>query len=181
MDSKIVEKISGSAMKKRPSIKIGDTLQVSIKIKEAGRERTQIFEGIFISTSGSGIDKTITVRKISYGIGVERIFPLYSPSIENIKIIKRGDVRRSKLYYMRGKKGKKAMDVGNSGESFEGEVVEDIAPAVKEPEEKAQTEEKSDDSKEVPEETVKKDNNDNSKEEKSVISDTDSKTEEVKA
>lgn len=126
MDNKIIEKIGGAFLKKRPEIKIGDTIQVSIKIKETGRERTQIFEGILIAMSGSGLDKTITVRKISYGVGVERIFPLHSPSIEKIKILKRGDIRRAKLYYMRDKKGKSAMDVGNTGEQFEDVIEEEI-------------------------------------------------------
>ncbi len=90
---------------------MGDKIKVYTKIKEGAKERTQLFEGIVIRKRGSGISKTFTVRKISYGIGVERIFPLHSPNIEKVKIVKSGKVRRAKLYYLRGRKGKKAMKV----------------------------------------------------------------------
>lgn len=86
--------------------KVGDTIKVEFKIKEGDFERVTSFEGIVISKRGEGLNKTFTVRKISFGIGVERIFPLHSPNIVDIKLIKRGKVRRAKLYYLREKVGK---------------------------------------------------------------------------
>ncbi|MEW6042172.1 MAG: 50S ribosomal protein L19, partial [Elusimicrobiota bacterium] len=94
--------------KNRPEFKAGDTVKVSVKIKEGDVERTQPFEGVVISRRGSGFDKTFTVRKISFGIGVERIFPEYSPYIERIEVIKKGSVRRAKLYYLRNVIGRAA-------------------------------------------------------------------------
>jgi large subunit ribosomal protein L19 len=92
--------------KEIPPFRIGDTLRVSIKVFEGNKERVQAFEGVVIARKHSGIRETITVRKISDGVGVERIYPLHSPIIENIKVIRRGDVRKAKLYYIRHKKGK---------------------------------------------------------------------------
>ncbi len=94
--------------KEVPSFGIGDTLSVSMTIKEGDKERVQAFEGILIARSGGGIRETITVRKISSGIGVEKIFPLHSPLIKKIKVVKKAKVRRAKLYYLRDKKGKAA-------------------------------------------------------------------------
>lgn len=91
-----------------PSFSIGDTVKVYLKIVEGDKERTQVFEGIVIGRKGGGSRETFTVRKVSYGVGVERIFPLHSPMIEKIEVVKKGDVRRAKLYYLRGKKGKAA-------------------------------------------------------------------------
>lgn len=91
-----------------PNFKPGDTLRVYIKIKEGEKERTQVFEGICIARKGGGLRETFTVRKTSFGVGVEKIFPLHSPSIEKIEVIRFGDVRRAKLYYLRELKGKKA-------------------------------------------------------------------------
>ena len=91
-----------------PHFSIGDTVSVSMKIKEGEKERVQIFTGIVIGRRGTGTRETFMVRKISYGIGAEKIFPLHSPLIENIKVIKEGAVRRAKLYYLRDKKGKAA-------------------------------------------------------------------------
>ncbi|GBD97136.1 MAG TPA: 50S ribosomal protein L19 [Nitrospirae bacterium] len=88
--------------------RVGDTISVSMKIKEGEKERVQTFTGICIARKGSGTRETFMVRKISYGIGVEKIFPLLSPLIEQIKVVRHGDVRRAKLYYLRGKKGKAA-------------------------------------------------------------------------
>lgn len=88
--------------------KPGDTLKVYIKIKEGGKERIQIFEGICIARKGGGLRETFTVRKVSFGIGVEKIFPFHSPSIEKIEVVRFGDVRRAKLYFLRELKGKKA-------------------------------------------------------------------------
>ncbi len=91
-----------------PNFKPGDTLKVYIKIKEGGKERIQMFEGICIARKGGGLRETFTVRKISFGVGVEKIFPLHSPSINKIEVVRYGDVRRAKLYYLRELKGKKA-------------------------------------------------------------------------
>ncbi|OGQ51058.1 MAG: 50S ribosomal protein L19 [Deltaproteobacteria bacterium RIFCSPLOWO2_02_FULL_53_8] len=91
-----------------PAIHPGDSLLVKVKIKEGDKERLQPFEGTVIKLRGCGIKGTFTVRKISYGIGVERIFPLHSPSIESIKVLSQSVVRKSKLYYLRGLKGKAA-------------------------------------------------------------------------
>ena len=85
---------------------IGDTIDVQMKIVEEGKTRLQAFEGIVIARAGSGLRETFTVRKISYGEGVEMVFPLHSPSVEKIKVVKKGDVRRAKLYYLKRKIGK---------------------------------------------------------------------------
>lgn len=87
---------------------VGDTVKVYFKIVEGATERVQIFEGLVIAKNNGGIRRTFTVRKISYGVGVERIFPLHSPRVENIEVVRRGRVRRAKLYYIRKKVGKKA-------------------------------------------------------------------------
>ena len=89
-----------------PQFNVGDTIDVLVKIIEEGKTRAQSFEGVVIARKGSGISETFTVRKISYGEGVERVFPLHSPSIEKIVIAKRGDVKRAKLYYLKNKVGK---------------------------------------------------------------------------
>ncbi len=94
--------------KEMPAFRVGDTISVSMKIKEGEKERVQTFTGICIARKGGGTRETFMVRKISYGIGVEKIFPINSPLIEQIKVIRYGDVRRAKLYYLRGKKGKAA-------------------------------------------------------------------------
>ena len=91
-----------------PNFKVGDTVRVHYRIKEGDRERVQPFEGVVIRIRGSGADKTFTVRKESYGVGIERIFPYYSPNIEKIEIVKIGKVRRAKLYFLRELKGKAA-------------------------------------------------------------------------
>jgi len=128
MDPKIVSKIEESQLKKRPEVKVGDTVKLSIKIKDGDKERTQVFEGIVIQRSGSGINATLTVRKISNGVGVERILPLHSPSLEKIEIIKRGKVRKSKLYYMRERIGKRALKVSGIEDIYLTDEVE--APVV---------------------------------------------------
>src|SRR6056297_2792793 len=84
-----------------PEFGPGDTLKVMVKIVEGGKERIQLYEGIVIKKQGSGINKAFTVRKISHGVGIERNFPLYSPNIDSIKVVRRGDVRRARLYYLR--------------------------------------------------------------------------------
>jgi large subunit ribosomal protein L19 len=91
-----------------PPFRVGDTVSVSMKIREGEKERLQTFAGICIGRKGSGARETFMVRKISYGVGVEKIFPVHSPLIEKITVVKQGDVRRAKLYYLRDKKGKAA-------------------------------------------------------------------------
>ncbi|MCS7228014.1 MAG: 50S ribosomal protein L19 [Endomicrobia bacterium] len=94
--------------KQIPNFDVGDTVKVTFKFKEEGVEKMQSFEGVVIAKRGRGVNSTFTVRKISYGIGVERIFPLYSPIIESITVIKKGEVRKAKLYYLRKKVGKES-------------------------------------------------------------------------
>ena len=91
-----------------PQVSIGDTVKVHVKVKEGNRERIQIFEGTVIAKKHGGIEETMTVRRISYGVGVEKVFPVYSPSIEKIEIVRSGAVRRAKLYYLRSRVGKAA-------------------------------------------------------------------------
>lgn len=90
------------------NVKIGDTVRVHVKVKEGSRERIQVFEGIVIAKKHGGIEETITVRRISYGIGVEKVFPVNSPTIEKFEIVRHGIVRRAKLYYLRDRVGKAA-------------------------------------------------------------------------
>jgi large subunit ribosomal protein L19 len=102
-------KVIEEAYKKQiPDFRIGDTVSVSMKIKEGEKERIQVYTGVVIARKGGGTRETFMVRKISYGIGVEKVFPINSPLIENIKVVKQGVVRRAKLYYLRDKKGKAA-------------------------------------------------------------------------
>ena len=97
-----------TADKKVPEFRPGDTLRVGVKVIEGDRTRVQAFEGVCIARSNKGVGSSFTVRKISFGEGVERVFPLYSPIIDKIEVIRRGDVRRAKLYYLRGRTGKAA-------------------------------------------------------------------------
>jgi large subunit ribosomal protein L19 len=97
-----------SAARQVPEFAPGDLLRISVKVVEGERERTQLFEGLCIARSNAGLHSSFTVRKISYGEGVERVFPLYSPNVANIEVVRRGRVRRSKLYYLRGRTGKAA-------------------------------------------------------------------------
>jgi large subunit ribosomal protein L19 len=91
-----------------PEIRIGSTVRVHVKIREGERERIQIFEGTVIARKGSGVSETFTVRRISYGVGVERVFPLHSPNVAKVELVRLGRVRRAKLYYLRGRVGKAA-------------------------------------------------------------------------
>jgi large subunit ribosomal protein L19 len=91
-----------------PAFRSGDTVRVHVKVVEGTRERIQVFEGVVIKRRGGGISETFTVRKISYGVGVERAFPLHSPKIANLEVVRRGKVRRAKLYYLRNLRGKAA-------------------------------------------------------------------------
>ncbi|APO45166.1 50S ribosomal protein L19 [Paenibacillus sp. FSL H7-0942] len=105
----IVQAITQEQLRKDlPSFRPGDTLKVHVKVIEGTRERIQLFEGVVIKRRGGGISETFTVRKISYGVGVERAFPLHSPKIDRIEVARRGKVRRAKLYYLRELRGKAA-------------------------------------------------------------------------
>jgi len=105
----IIADITNSQLKKDvPDFRPGDTVKIDVKIVEGTRERIQVFEGVVIARKGSGISETITVRKISGGIGVERVFPIHSPNVDSITVVRRGKVRRAKLFYLRNLRGKKA-------------------------------------------------------------------------
>ena len=110
----IIEKLENEQMaqltegKSIPEFAPGDTLKVNVKVVEGSRERIQAYEGVCIARSNRAMNSSFTVRKISYGEGVERVFPLYSPNVDSIEVIRRGRVRRAKLYYLRGLRGKKA-------------------------------------------------------------------------
>ena len=108
MDSLLNRATTEMLKKDLPHFLVGDTVRVISKVFEGGSERVHAFEGVVISRSGKGISETFTVRKLSYGIGVERIFPLHSPQIKKINVVKSGRVRRAKLYYLRKKMGKAA-------------------------------------------------------------------------
>ncbi|MEG2174060.1 MAG: 50S ribosomal protein L19 [Oscillospiraceae bacterium] len=94
--------------KEPPKVEVGDTVRVSVRIKEGERSRIQMFEGTVIAKKHGGIQETFTVRRLSHGVGVERVFPLHSPIVENVETIRKGRVRRGKLYYLRGRVGKSA-------------------------------------------------------------------------
>lgn len=124
MDVSYMKKIEEKYVKRTPDVRTGDTVKVHLKIIEAGKERTQIYEGVVIAVKGTGLGRTITVRKISHGVGVEKVLPINSPLVKKIDITNRGDVRRSKLYYMRHKIGKRSLDAGGV-EGFEAIMEED--------------------------------------------------------
>ena len=102
------EAASIAAKRKVPKFEAGDTLKVHVRVTEGNRTRVQVYEGVCIGRKGGGINESFTVRKISYGEGVERVFPVYSPLVEKIEVVRRGDVRRAKLYYLRDRRGKSA-------------------------------------------------------------------------
>jgi large subunit ribosomal protein L19 len=106
--STVIESLEKRVLKQRPRFGAGDRVRVHFQVVEGSRRRTQVFEGIVIKRQGSGARETFTVRKQSFGVGVERTFPLHSPKIEKLEVAARGDVRRAKLYYLRGKVGKRA-------------------------------------------------------------------------
>ncbi len=104
---KYIKLVESKFIKKEiPKFNIGDTVDVAVKIVEEGKSRLQTFEGIVIARAGTGLTETFTVRKISYGEGVEMVFPLHSPSVDKVKVVKKGDVKRAKLYYLKHKVGK---------------------------------------------------------------------------
>jgi large subunit ribosomal protein L19 len=112
-----------------PSFDPGDTLRVNVKIKEGDRERVQAYEGICIARSGSDLNASFTVRKISFGEGVERVFPLFSPTVDSIEVVRRGAVRRAKLYYLRDRRGKSARIAERAGGAREDDFVGEAADA----------------------------------------------------
>lgn len=103
-----VEQFEGARRKDMPPFRSGDTLRVHVKVREGDKERTQVFEGVCIRRRGNGASETFTVRKVSYGVGVERIFPVQGPVVQKVEIKSRGHVRRARLYYLRDLRGKKA-------------------------------------------------------------------------
>lgn len=103
---KIITK--GQMKQDAPVIRVGDTVKVHVKIREGERERIQVFEGTIIAKKGSGVSETFTVRRVSYGVGVERVFPVHSPNVAKVELVRSGKVRRSKLYYLRDRVGKAA-------------------------------------------------------------------------
>jgi large subunit ribosomal protein L19 len=117
-----IEKVKGG--KKIPEFAPGDTLRVDVKVVEGTRERIQAFEGLCIARKNAGLNSSFTVRKISYGEGVERVFPLYSPRLATIEVVRRGDVRRAKLYYLRSRRGKSARISEKTG----GAVASEMTP-----------------------------------------------------
>ena len=120
IESEQIEKLK--AARDVPYFVPGDTVRVKVKVVEGTRERLQAFEGVCIARRNRGLGSSFTVRKISYGEGVERVFPLYSPTIAEIEVVRRGDVRRAKLYYLRGRRGKRAR-IAEKGTGFTAKVV----------------------------------------------------------
>ena len=105
----LIKELNKEALQKEiTNVQVGDTVRVHVKVKEGSRERIQVFEGTVIAKKHGGIEETITVRRISYGVGVEKVFPVHSPSIDHIEVVRNGKVRRAKLYYLRGRVGKGA-------------------------------------------------------------------------
>ena len=104
----LIKELTKSQIKEVPAINIGDTVKVHVKVKEGARERIQVFEGIVIAKKHGGIEETVTVRRVSYGVGVEKVFPVNSPIIDKFEVVRHGVVRRAKLYYLRDRVGKAA-------------------------------------------------------------------------
>ncbi|MDQ0505940.1 50S ribosomal protein L19 [Xanthobacter agilis] len=115
-----------------PEFQPGDTVIVNVKVVEGERTRVQAYEGVVIARSGGGLNESFTVRKISYGEGVERVFPVYSPLIDSIKVVRRGKVRRAKLYYLRDRRGKSARIAERQDRTADGKVKKAPAPTAAE-------------------------------------------------
>lgn len=130
MDNNILKSIEEGQLKKRPAVRVGDTVKLYMKIKEGEKIRTQIFEGVVIGIKGVGLNTCLTVRKLSYGIGVEKIVSLHSPILEKIVVVKKGEVKRAKLYFLRGRVGRRALKVNNTmaEEEVEPVVEEEVKP-----------------------------------------------------
>ena len=119
----VMEKVARARMRTDvPVFKPGDTVRVHVKLKEGDKTRIQPFEGVVVGRRGRNIEETFTVRKVSFGIGVERIFPVHSPVIESIEVLRSGKVRRAKLYYLREKEGKRAMHIKEAEREVEAEA-----------------------------------------------------------
>jgi large subunit ribosomal protein L19 len=103
-----IEMLEAGQLTERPRMKAGDTVRVHVKVREGDKERIQVFEGVCIARKGGKVSETFTVRKISNGVGVERVFPLHSPIIDHVDIVRSAKVRRAKLYFLRGRRGKAA-------------------------------------------------------------------------
>jgi len=135
----IIEQLNAEEMakieesRKLPEFSTGDTVKVNVRVTEGNRTRTQAYEGVCIARSGGGINESFTVRKISYGEGVERVFPVYSPMLEGVEVVRRGKVRRAKLYYLRDRRGKSAriVEATNARSKRLNEEVRADAAAVK--------------------------------------------------
>ena len=143
----IIKSIEHEQLKSKiPDLKIGNTVKVHVKIKEGNKERIQVFEGIIIKVQGSGVNKTFTVRKISYGVGVEKTFLIHSPLVEKVELVRVGKARRARLFYLRDRVGKAAKtkeQIGARIENREITIKEDLAeePAAEEVKEEAKVEE----------------------------------------
>ena len=141
----IIKSIEHEQMKNKiPTLKVGDTVKVHVRVKEGNRERIQVFEGIIIKIQGGGVNQTFTVRRISYGVGVEKTFLIHSPMVEKVEVTRVGKVRRAKLFYLRDRVGKSAKtkeQVGARIETLETVIKEDLveAPAVESAPEEAPT------------------------------------------
>ena len=137
----IIKSIEHEQLKSKiPMLKVGDTVKVHVRIKEGNRERIQVFEGIIIKKQGGGLNETFTVRRISYGVGVEKTFLLHAPSVEKVEVVRVGKARRAKLYYLRDRVGKAAKTKEKVGARIETKEIflkEEVAPVAEEP---AQTE-----------------------------------------
>ena len=145
----IIKSIEHEQMKSKiPYLKVGDTVKVHVRVKEGNRERIQVFEGIVIKKQGGGVNETFTVRRISYGVGVEKTFLIHSPAVEKVEVIRVGKARRAKLYYLRDRLGKSAKTKEKVGARIETkeltikeELVEEPAEEVKEEAKETKTEE----------------------------------------
>ena len=104
----LIKELTKSQIKDMPDVHVGDVVRVHVKVREGPRERIQVFEGTVIAKKHGGIGETITVRRVSYGVGVEKVFPLHAPTVNKIEVVRHGKVRRAKLYYLRGRVGKAA-------------------------------------------------------------------------
>lgn len=104
----LIKALNEQQLKEVPQVEVGDTVRVHVKVKEGSRERIQVFEGIVIAKKHGGLEETFTVRRLAYGVGVEKVFPIHSPLIEKVETVRSGYVRRAKLYYLRGRVGKAA-------------------------------------------------------------------------
>jgi len=126
------DQLAAAATANAPAFAAGDTVRVQVKVKEGDRERTQAYEGVVIARKNAGLNSSFTVRKLSFGEGVERVFPLYSPVIDKIEVVRKGDVRRAKLYYLRGRTGKAAR-IKEKGRVIQADQAVAVAPVTAAP------------------------------------------------